>query len=398
MKIDIDINGAYHGAKESKNRYRIIYGGAGSGKSHYLAQETILNMLSSPDYYYLVVRKTSKSIRHSVFQLLIDLISAYELSGFFKVNKSDMSIRCINGSRLITSGLDDVEKLKSIAGINRIWIEEASEISENDFNQLDLRLRGVNKHKHQITLTFNPISELHWIKRRFFDIGVEDTFILKTTYRNNSHLDVEYIEKLLRLEKEDYQYYRIYALGEWGSLGNVIFTNWEKLDMSEIKDSFDNLKHGLDWGFASDPFATVHSHYDKTRKTIYIYDEIHLKAAHNDETAPVVKEAIKNDIIIADSAEPKSIADYKRLGIKCKGAKKGAGSVEHGIKWLQGHKIYIDPSCTDVIAEFSSYKWREDKDGIIIPKPVDANNHHIDALRYSYEDEMRNVSNDWGWN
>ena len=121
-----------------------------------------------------------------------------------------MSIICATGSRLITSGLDDVEKLKSIAGINRIWVEEASEISESDLNQLDLRMRGHSSVGHQMTLTFNPISELHWIKKKYFDVGVKDAFVLKTTYKDNSYLDEAYIDRLERLQDEDYQYYRIY--------------------------------------------------------------------------------------------------------------------------------------------------------------------------------------------
>ena len=111
------------------------------------------------------------------------------------------------------SGLDDVEKLKSIANINRIWVEEASEVSENDFNQLDLRMRGQSEIGYQMTLTFNPISELHWLKRKFFDIGVEEAYTSKTTHKDNPFVDEAYKRKLERLKEEDYQYYRIYAMG-----------------------------------------------------------------------------------------------------------------------------------------------------------------------------------------
>jgi phage terminase large subunit len=305
-----------------------------------------------------------------------------------------MSIQCTNGARIITSGLDDVEKLKSVAGINRIWIEEASEISEQDFNQLDLRLRGKNNVGYQMTMTFNPISELHWLKRLFFDLGVADSFVLKTTYLDNSHLDAKYIEALERLKDQDYQYYRIYCLGDWGSLGNLIFTNWEKADLSG--NNFDNFFNGGDWGFADDPFAAVRVHHDKMRKTIYITDEIYQTALHNDESSELVKAMIGSEMITMDSAEPKSIADYKRLGVKAKAAKKGQGSVEHGIKWLQGCKIVVDERCINTIKELTSYKWREDKNGNVIAKPVDMNNHIIDALRYALEPEMENKGN-WGW-
>ena len=394
--MEIVMNQAYKSAKMTDKRYRIIFGGAGSGKSHYVAQETILNMLSSSDYSYLAVRKTNRSIRHSVYQLIVNLIGEYDLNKYFAINKSEMSIQCTTGSRLITSGLDDVEKLKSIAGINRIWVEEASEISESDLNQLDLRMRGHSSVGHQMTLTFNPISELHWIKKKYFDVGVKDAFVLKTTYKDNSHLDQAYIDRLERLQDEDYQYYRIYTLGEWGSLGNLIYTNWERADLTEIKAQADNIHNGLDWGFASDPFAFVRCHYDKTRKTIYILDEVYKPGLHNDQAAELIKPIVGRELVTADSAEPKSVSDFQRHGINCKGAKKGPGSVEHGIRWLQGHKIVVDESCTNFIKEISGYKWREDKDGNTIPKPVDYNDHLLDALRYAVEPLTVNKGQ-WGW-
>jgi len=393
--VRVQVNQAYRGAKLSQNRFRILHGGAGSGKSHYMAQETVMNMLKSGDYKYLIVRKTARSIRHSVFSLIVGLIDEYGLHKLFTVNKTDMSIRCATGSELITSGLDDVNKLKSIFGINRIWAEEASEISYDDFIQLDLRMRGESPVGHQMTLTLNPISELHWIKKTFFDIGYEDSFVLQTTYKDNQFIDESYKRRLEELKDQDYQFYRIYTLGEWGSLGNLVFRNWEKADLSGRND-FDNIFYGLDWGFADDPFAFVKVNYDRKRKEIYILDQRYASGLHNRDVAEMIKPICGNDAVICDSAEPKSISELREYGVKAKGAKKGQGSVEHGIRWLQGHKIYIDESCTDVIKEFSGYKWREDKDGNVIPKPIDFNNHSIDALRYALESEMTNKGS-WGW-
>ena len=386
----ISFNKAYKEASKTKARYRVLHGGAGSGKSHFVAEEIILNMLEDRNYNYLVVRKTGKSIKNSVFRLLQDLISQYNLNDKFIVNKADMSLFCVNGAKLITSGLDDVEKLKSIANINRIWVEESTEISETDFNQLDLRMRGQSKLGYQMTITFNPVSELHWIKKSFFDIGRKDSYILKTTYKDNRFLDDKYIDTLKELEKQDYQYYRIYCLGEWGSIGNLIYTNWEKQDLSSIKDKFDNIVNGLDFGFADDPTAYIRTHYDKKHKTIYVFDELYECGMFIDELSERLKKILNNEFVTCDSSEPRSIADLKRHGIKALGAKKGAGSIEHGIKWLQMHKIIVDYNCTNTIKELTSYKWREDKEGNIIPKPIDLNNHILDALRYAYEDEMKN--------
>lgn len=388
MMMKIKLNPAYKKANKTKARYRILYGGAGSGKSHFTAQETLLNMLSSSHYSYLVVRKTSKSIRNSVFRLLAQMINDANLEQYFKINKTEMTITCATGSSLITSGLDDVEKLKSVANINRIWIEEASEVSESDFNQLDLRLRGQSKVGYQMTATFNPISETHWLKRSFFDIGRPDSFVLKTTYKDNKFLDDKYIGTLLELEKQDYQYFRIYALGEWGSVGNIIYSNWEKQDLSDMKYVFDNTFNGLDFGFADDATAFVRVHLDNKRKTIYIIDEFALRGLFIDDIAKELNERIGTEYITCDSSEPRSIADLKRNNIKALPAKKGPGSIEHGIKWLQGHKIVVDESCTETIKELSTYKYKEDKDGNVIAKPVDANNHLLDALRYALESEM----------
>lgn len=394
--VRVEMNGVYKDAQRTKARYRVLYGGAGSGKSHFVAQEILLNMISVQHYSYLAVRKTSKSIRNSVFRLLVEMINEMNLQGFFNVNKTEMTITAINGNSLITSGLDDVEKLKSVANINRIWIEEASEITEKDFNQLDLRLRGQSKIGYQMTLTFNPISELHWLKKSFFDVGRPDSYVLKTTFKDNKFLDDKYINTLKELEKQDYQYYRIYAMGEWGTIGNIVYSNWEKADLSELKGSFDTIYNGLDFGFSQDPTAYIRVHLDKKRKRVYIIDEFAKTDLHTDDIAQILKQRMPNEYVTCDSSEPRSIADLKRNGIKALAAKKGAGSIEHGIKWLQGHKLIVDERCIQVIKELSTYKWKEDKDGNVIAKPVDANNHLLDALRYALESEMV-YTGQWGW-
>jgi len=396
INIDTKLNPAYKDAVQTKARYRVLYGGAGSGKSHFVGQETIINMLNSGEFSYLIVRKTGKSIRNSVFRLLVEMISDMGVARFFKINKTEMTITSLTGSSLITSGLDDVEKLKSVANINRIWIEEASEITEKDFNQLDLRLRGQSSIGYQMTLTFNPISELHWLKRSFFDVGRPDSFTLKTTFKDNKFLDDKYISTLKELEQQDYQYYRIYALGDWGSIGNVIYSNWEKADLSEVKQSFDNIYNGLDWGFADDPTAYIRVHLDEKKKTIYIFNEFTKRGLHIDDIADELKRIVKDEYVTCDSSEPRSVADLKRHGVKALAAKKGAGSIEHGVKWLQGHKIIVDESCTETIKELATYKWKEDKDGNVIAKPVDKDNHLLDALRYALESEMV-FTGKWGW-
>lgn len=385
----IKLNAAFKPAKKSTDRYRIIYGGAGSGKSHYLGQEMLLNMIEDPNYSYLVVRKTAKSIKNSVFQSLIDIASDMGVAKYFKFNKTNMSISCANGSRLITSGLDDVEKLKSIAGINRVFVEEASEITEEDFNQLDLRLRGTSSIGYQLTLAFNPISETHWLKKRFFDIGGDDIFTLKTTYHDNKFLDDAYRATLEKLKEVDYNYYRIYCLGEWGSLGDLVYTNWTKENLTDKMASFDNIYNGLDFGFSSDPTSFISVHLDNKSKTIYIFNEFGRQEMFIDDIASEIKELSYVRKVTADSSEPRSIADLKRQGVNVVGAKKGPDSILHGINWIKGYKIVIHEYCINTIKELSTYSWKKDKEGKATDKPIDANNHWLDALRYALESEMK---------
>lgn len=226
LQIEIDeeiFNSVYLPYLDSQNRYEVFYGGAGSGKSHFVAQKKIYQHLSSPGRKTLVVRKVAKTIRHSVYALLKQVIFDWELDKLFKINKSDMEITCANGNTIIFAGLDDVEKLKSITGITDIWIEEGSEVTQEDFQQLDLRLRGPTRVPKQITLTFNPVSITHWLKGYFFDKPLSNCTVLKTTYKDNKYVGDEYEAVLMELKEKDPYYYAVYALGEWGVLGKTIF-------------------------------------------------------------------------------------------------------------------------------------------------------------------------------
>lgn len=201
----------------NQDRYLILYGGAGSGKSVVAAQKHILRLLSAHGERFMVVRQTFKSIRNSTFHLLRLVISNMGLQDHFTTNKTELSIHCkLTGSEILSVGLDDVERVKSISGISSIWIEEASEINEADFDQLDLRLRGETPSYKQETLTFNPISKEHWLKRRFVDSPPESCTVKRTTYLDNRFIDSEYVKVLESLRDKNPEYYRVYALGEWG--------------------------------------------------------------------------------------------------------------------------------------------------------------------------------------
>lgn len=387
----------------NNNRYQIYFGGSSSGKSFSLAQRTVLDIVKGKRNY-LIVRNVQSTIKRSVLNEVTKSINAFGLAMFFNVNKTDMIITCkLNNKQILFCGLDDVEKVKSITPVDGvitdIWVEEATECDYKDIKQLDKRLRGRSSVIKRLTLSFNPILKDHWLYTQYFDIWEDDkqyvekdnVSILKTTYKDNRFLTAD---DIAALENEtDKYYFEVYTLGNWGTLGAVIFKNWRVEDFTELEKTFDNFRHGVDWGFAEDPFAYIKPHYDKTRKRLYICDEIEAIELLNTESAPMVKAKAGRERVICDSAEPKSVAEYKSLGINAKGAKKGPGSIEYGIKFLQGLEIIIHPRCKAFKAEINKYKYKEDKNGNVLPIPVDKDNHLIDALRYGMEDDMK--QNNW---
>ncbi len=212
--------------RDSRHRYLVLYGGAGSGKSVFAAQRYLVRLMESPLCNLLVARATAVSHRDSTYALFKQVIARWGLGSLFKCGDSDLRITCKNGNAVIFKGLDDPEKIKSVTfpkgELTDVWIEEASELTEAQFNQLDLRLRGRGAHK-QITLTFNPVSSMHWLKARFFDRQDPRALALKTTYRDNAFLDPAYRETLESYRDSDPYYYQVYCLGEWGALGQSIF-------------------------------------------------------------------------------------------------------------------------------------------------------------------------------
>lgn len=395
-----DINPVYLPHLDNNARIQIFYGGSSSGKSVFVSQRSIIDVLTK-NRNYLICRKIARTIRNSVFREITKTIEAWNLNGRFNVNKTEMSITADNGYQILFAGLDDVEKLKSITpqkdAFTDVWIEEATEAERDDIKQLLKRQRGgrVDIPK-RLTLSFNPILQLHHIYQDYF-AGIAWTddqteyndgrlSILKTWYIHNQHLTPD---DVYDLENETNEYYRdVYTFGNWGVLGDVVFTNWEVRDLSDMRQHFTNHRFGLDFGFSNAPSAAPLTHYDKREKTIYIYDEVYERAATNDVLASLLGPVIGQYPIKCDSAESKSIYELKQHGINATGAKKGKDSVWHGIQWLQQQRIVIDKRCINIKNEFQQYQWSKDKHGNSTNIPVDKFNHAIDALRYAYEDDM----------
>lgn len=394
------INPVYLPHLNNLARTQIFYGGSSSGKSVFLAQRCVYDLMRG-GRNYLIVRQVGRTLRGSVFTEVVKVITEWGVSGLFSVNKSDMLITCTNGYQIIFAGLDDVEKLKSLVPvkgvITDVWVEEATEADAATIKQLYKRQRGGSENTpKRLTLSFNPIMQNHWIYTTYFngvawsDAQTEYTSdslsILKTWYIHNRFLTLDDVHDL---ENEGDKYYRdVYTFGNWGVLGFAIFTNWRVEDLSGMVDQFTNRRHGLDFGFSSDPAAMPVTHYDRKHKTIYIYDEIYERGFTNDLLAAAVIEKIGKDYITADSAEPKSIQELRNHGVNARAAKKGKDSVLFGIQWLQQQTIIIDPKCVNARNEFMQYHWKTDAAGNAIRQPVDKNNHLIDGLRYAYENDM----------
>ncbi len=367
------------------HRYEIYYGGAGSGKSYFIAQKLVIKSLCSCRKV-LVVRKVMATQKDSCWQLILDTLAAFKILPYCKINKSTFSIELPNGSLMLFKGLDDKEKIKSIVGITDIWCEEATELQEEDVEQLDLRLRA-KANDLQMIFSFNPVSKVNWVYKRWFnDVALAaDTTIIKTTYKDNRFLPQEYVDALERMKETNFTYWNIYANGEFCSLDKLIFTNWEQTD-EPIPDNLP-LLIGLDFGYVNDPTAMIAARVDEANKILYVYDEMYEKGLLNDEIAArLIYKGYGKEVIIADSAEQKSIEEIRRAGLpRIKPAVKSQGSILQGIQKIQQYKMKVKPICRNFIIELQNYSWEKDKSGEYINKPQDAWNHCCDALRYSLQ-------------
>jgi len=393
------LNPVFWDAFENKNRIRILYGGAGSGKSYHLGCEYIYKLLVEPGHNVLAVRKVARTCRVSIFPLFQQIISELNLQKFIRVNKTELSFTVINipenENKIICEGLDDIEKLKSITfpggALTDIWIEEASEATKKDVDQLNARLRGQAKQPFQMTLSFNPISSQHWIKRHFFDLKTYQksipVFILKTTYKDNLFIDKDYKDVLEGYKEDDIEFYRVYCLGEWGNFGNIIFTNWEVKICPYKEEDFDAIYVGQDYGFTH---PTVISKIGFKDGNMYSYDELCLFEHTNIEAINVNRELDiqhKGETARGDSAEPGRIKEWQQQGYNVISAKKEKGSVSRGIDFLKSQKWYIDPRCQRLIQEVQIYHLKTDKNGEVLIKedPVDIFDDAVKAHMYALE-------------
>lgn len=391
---------------ESKHSYLVVKGGRGSKKSKTTALKVIYNILKYKKTNVLVVRKVKETLRDSCYADLVWAIETLKVKNYFMIKKSPMEIIYKpTGQKIIFRGLDDAMKLTSISSgsngyLNLVWIEEAYEIQDEDaFNKLDMSIRGKMDECYykQIILTFNPWSDKHWIKKRFFDTDDEDVLAITTTYKCNEFLSDGDIKKYEVMKKNNPRRYDVEGLGNWGIIDGLIYENYFEMDfdykeLMKVKDY--ELKIGLDFGYTNDPSALICVLINEKNKEIYIFDEMYKKNMSNEQIALMIKnKGYAKDVIYADSSEPKSIDEIKRLGvIRIKPTVKGKDSIIYGIQKIQQYKLIVHPSCVNTLMELSMYCW-DKKNDKSINKPIDMNNHLLDALRYAIvtEDKTKGI-------
>ncbi len=399
------IGGGYGKFWKDKSRYRVLKGGKGSKKSTTTALNYIYRLMKYPQSNLLVVRAVMNTHRDSTFAQLKWAQEKLGVSHLWHNTVSPMEMTYLpTGQKILFRGFDDVLKLASTTVSKGylcwVWIEEAYEIeSEADFEKLDFsvpRSKLPEPLFNQTTLTFNPWSETHWLKARFFDKESSLVSTYSTNYLCNEHLTPEYHTAMLELKERNYRRYAVTGLGEWGVAEGLVFENWEVLDFEVDKLGAEDetkwqFKHffGLDYGYTNDPTAFIAFAANPITKELYIYDEHYEHKMLNSDIAAMIKrKGFAKERIRADAAEPKSNDDLRRLGIgRIIASVKGRDSIINGISKLQEYKIYVLPRCENVISELSSYCWKKDKQtDKPLNEPEDNNNHLCDALRYAFED------------
>lgn len=389
----------------SKKRYVVVKGSRASKKSKTTALWHIVKLIEYPLANVLVVRKTERTLRDSCYSDLKWAIQRLGLDSYFSCTVSPLEITYKpTGQKILFRGMDDPLKLTSISVpqgyICFCWIEEAYEINkESDFDMLDESIRGELPSGlfKRLTITFNPWSERHWLKKRFFDKEDDSVLALTTNYLCNEWLDESDKALFERMKANNPRRYQVAGLGNWGIVDGLIFENWkeEQFNIDDIKTNCESI-FGLDFGYTNDPTALFCGLLDKVNKKIYVFDEIYEKGLSNAAIYQRVNDkGFSKELITADCAEPKSIDELRGLGLRrITAAKKGKDSIMNGIQFIQDYEIIIHPKCVNFLTEISNYTWDKDKFGNAINKPVDDFNHLMDAMRYAIE---RHINFGAGW-
>lgn len=391
------IGGGYRDFWYFKGRYRVVKGSRASKKSKTTALWYIVHMMQYNSANLLVVRKTGRTLLNSCFAELCWAVERLGVSRLWKMTKNPLEMTYLpTGQKILFMGLDDPLKITSVTvpqgNLCWLWIEEAFEVlNETDFNKLDGSIRGKLPKGlfHQITLTLNPWSDKHWIKKRFFDSESQHVLAKTTNYMCNEFLG-ESDQIFFEEAKKNPKRYRVEGLGEWGIIEGVVYENWKEqvFNYDEIRRIPGIIaRFGMDFGYSTDPTALFCGLVDNKEMKIYVFDELYEKQLTNTMIFDRIKEmGYIKEKIRADSAEPKSIEELYQLGMYgVTRTRKGRDSIKNGIQKIQDYEIIVHPKCVNFIREISTYSWARDRFGEYTGRPEDANNHLMDAMRYGLE-------------
>lgn len=375
-----------------------LNGGRGSTKSSFISIMLVVLLLQNSNCHAVVLRKVANTIRHSVFNQVIWALDELGVAHLFKVNNSSFTITYLpTGQQILFFGVDDKTKIKStklpFGYVGIVWYEELDQFAgmEEIRNLNQSLLRG--GPTYWCFYSYNPPkSRDNWVNQESLYLD-KDRLISHTTYLDvpRDWLGEQFFLEAEKLKDKREELYRHEYLGEVIGTGGDVFSNVTDKRMTDAEvASFDHLCYGLDFGFAVDPLAFVCMHYDRKHEILYIFDEVYKYQFDTRPAAEAVKARAHRRLVIADSAEPRTIRAFEKYGCNIRGAKKGPDSVEHGIKWLQDLRcIYIDKErCPNTYREFVGYEYQQDRNGNFISRFPDRNNHALDACRYGLEMEM----------
>ena len=363
----IKTTNVFNKAYRSKTRITCLQGGTRSSKTYSLCQLFIVKCLEDTGKTYTIVRKTLPALKGTAYRDVLNILKEMELYSEENHNKSELSY-LLNGNLIEFISVDQPQKIRGRKR-NYLWLNEANELTYEDWTQLILRTT------EQIYLDYNPSDPYSWIYEKVQTR--DDCTFLKSTYKANPFLDEDTIAEIERLKDIDPDYWRVYGLGEIGSIQTMIFRNFNLVD--DVQGNL--VGYGLDFGFTNSPTALVEVR--QLDDNLYIKELLYEKRLTNTALANKLNEfgIDRQTEIIGDSAEPKSIEEIYRQGFNIKPAKKGAG-IHLGLDIMRRYKLHITKDSLNAIKEFRGYKWSTDKNGDVLNTPVKVNDHLIDATRY----------------
>lgn len=391
MRVNIDVLPAYVSFFETTKKYNVLYGGRNSGKSYAVSDYIVLLYFTYPGRNMLALRRYGNTVKNSVFNDLQSTITKLKLSKFVKINKTERSFTFPNGNQIVCGGLDDAQKWKSLRFLNGdlsdVWFEECDQITEKTLNDIVLTMRGEIPNK-KIFITFNPTTKNHWLYKRFFEIKDNDVFTLQTCYLDNPYCPEDVINEMDKLKRRDPELYNVIGLGNWGTLKDTVYRNYEIKDITLSEEYYDSIMYGLDFGY-NDPCACVKVGFKDG--DIYILDEFEQSFLLQDELFELMTQEmqIPFDSVIKADHEKDRIEDLKRRGYKyiqlADKTKK-----ENAVVLLSGKKIFIHPNCVNLIREIGFYRWlKNPATDEPIEKLQDGNDHTLDAMLYACRDWLK---------